>query len=154
MSLAEAASKRRGLVPPSSAKESKLDRLVKDKENQNPNLSTPLKYKAKLKVAIKSSTEKKQFESILSKDEKQKLRNPDKEQVQKDKKAMNILFNGVDSDMFDNIIKCKTAKDVWDTIQVICDGTEQVRENKMQLLIKQYEHFHSEESESLTDIFS
>ncbi|KAL8134022.1 hypothetical protein AgCh_009193 [Apium graveolens] len=49
------------------------------------------------------------------------------------------------SDMFDNIINCKTAKDVWDTIQVICDGTEQVRENKMQLLIQQYEHFHSEE---------
>ncbi|KAL8126889.1 hypothetical protein AgCh_013981 [Apium graveolens] len=72
----------------------------------------------------------------------------------KDKKAMNILFNGVDGDMFDNIINFKTAKDVWDTIQIICDGTEQVRENKMQLLIQQYEHFHNEESESLTDIFS
>ncbi|KAL8119214.1 hypothetical protein AgCh_016651 [Apium graveolens] len=79
---------------------------------------------------------------------------PDIEQVRKDKKAMNILFNGVDRDMFDNIINCKTAKDVWDTIQIICDGTEQVRENKMQLLIQQYEHFHNEESESLTDIFS
>jgi len=79
---------------------------------------------------------------------------PDIEQVRKDKKAMNILFNGVDADMFDNIINCKTAKEVWDTIQIICDGTEQVRENKMQLLIQQYEHFHNEESESLTDIFS
>ena len=79
---------------------------------------------------------------------------PDTEQLWKDKKAMNILFNGVDGDMFDNIINCKTAKDVWDTIQIICDGTEQVRENKMQLLIQQYEHFHNEESESLTDIFS
>ena len=29
---------------------------------------------------------------------------PDIEQVRKDKKAMNILFNGVDGDMFDNII--------------------------------------------------
>ena len=53
---------------------------------------------------------------------------PDREQVQKDKKAMNILFNGVDSGMFDNIINCKTAIEVWDTIKVICDGTEQVRE--------------------------
>ncbi|KAL8093260.1 hypothetical protein AgCh_035232 [Apium graveolens] len=79
---------------------------------------------------------------------------PDIEQVRKDKKAMNILFNGVDADMFDNIINCKTAKEVWDTIQIICDGTEQLRENKMQLLIQQYEHFHNEESESLTDIFS
>ncbi|KAL8154698.1 hypothetical protein AgCh_000156 [Apium graveolens] len=43
---------------------------------------------------------------------------PDIEQVGKDKKAMNILFNGVDGDMFDNIINCKTAKEVWDTIQI------------------------------------
>ncbi|KAL8134989.1 hypothetical protein AgCh_009857 [Apium graveolens] len=41
---------------------------------------------------------------------------PEIEQVRKDKKAMNILFNGVDDDMFDNIINCKTAKDVWETI--------------------------------------
>lgn len=70
----EAALKKRGLVPTSSAKESKLDRLVEDGENQNPNLLTPLKYKAKLKEAIKSSAEKKQFESISPKDEKQKLK--------------------------------------------------------------------------------
>ncbi|KAL8120203.1 hypothetical protein AgCh_017376 [Apium graveolens] len=77
------------------------------------------------------------------------LEDTDKEQVQKDKKAMNILFNGVDSDLFDNIINCKTAKDVWDIIQVIYDGTEQVRENKMHFLIQQYEHFHSEEDSNL-----
>ncbi|KAL8155337.1 hypothetical protein AgCh_000644 [Apium graveolens] len=78
----------------------------------------------------------------------------DIEQVQKNKKAMNILFNGVDGDMFDNIINCKSAKDVWDTVQVLCDGTKQVRENKIELLIQQYEHFNSEESESLTEIFN
>ena len=55
--------------------------------------------------------------------------------VHKEKKAMNILFNGLDSDMFDNVINCSTAKEIWDTIQTICEGTEQVRENKMQLLI-------------------
>ncbi|KAL8088402.1 hypothetical protein AgCh_038251 [Apium graveolens] len=37
---------------------------------------------------------------------------PDIEQVHKDKKAMNILFNGVYGDMFNNIINYKTAKDV------------------------------------------
>ncbi|KAL1802609.1 hypothetical protein ACET3Z_031256 [Daucus carota] len=69
----EAALKKRGLLPASSAKESKLERLAEDRENQNPNLSTPLKYKAKLKEAIKSSAEK-QFESISLKDEKPKLK--------------------------------------------------------------------------------
>ncbi|KAL8091539.1 hypothetical protein AgCh_033968 [Apium graveolens] len=40
---------------------------------------------------------------------------PDIEQVRKDKKAMNILFNGVDGDIFD-IINCKSPKEVWDII--------------------------------------
>ncbi|KAL8118058.1 hypothetical protein AgCh_015817 [Apium graveolens] len=52
----------------------------------------------------------------------------------KDKKAMNILFNGVDADMFDNIINCKTAKEVWDTIQIICDGTEQTKDSNLKYL--------------------
>ncbi|KAK1373969.1 hypothetical protein POM88_030162 [Heracleum sosnowskyi] len=71
--------------------------------------------------------------------------------VHKEKKAMNILFNGLDSDMFDNVINCSTAKEIWDTVQTICEGTEQVRENKMQLLIQQYEHFHFKSGESLND---
>ncbi|KAK1369380.1 hypothetical protein POM88_035472 [Heracleum sosnowskyi] len=44
--------------------------------------------------------------------------------VHKDKKAMNILFNSLDSDMFDNVINCSTAKEIWDTVQTICEGTE------------------------------
>ena len=36
----------------------------------------------------------------------------DEKEVHKDKKAMNILFNGLDKDMFDNVINCTTSKDV------------------------------------------
>ena len=78
----------------------------------------------------------------------------DTEEVHKDKKAMNILFNGLNMDMFDNVINCTTAKEVWDTVQLLCEGTEQVKENKMQLLIQQYEYFHFEENESLNDTFN
>ena len=78
----------------------------------------------------------------------------DIEAVHKDKKAMNILFNGIDQDMFDCVLNLSTSKEVWDTIQTICEGTEQVRENKMQLLIQQYEYFHYKSGEKLTDIYS
>ena len=40
----------------------------------------------------------------------------DEKEVHKDKKAMNILFNGLDKDMFDNVINCTTSKEVCDTI--------------------------------------
>ncbi|KAK1397049.1 hypothetical protein POM88_006912 [Heracleum sosnowskyi] len=34
--------------------------------------------------------------------------------IHKDKKTMNILFNGLESDMFDNVINCSTAKEAED----------------------------------------
>ena len=36
----------------------------------------------------------------------------DKKEVYKDKKDMNILFNGLDKDMFDNVINCTISKEV------------------------------------------
>ncbi|XP_063939761.1 uncharacterized protein LOC135148464 [Daucus carota subsp. sativus] len=78
----------------------------------------------------------------------------DEKEVHKDNKAMNILFNGIDDDMFDSVINCPTAKEVWDTIQTLCEGTDQVRENKMQLFVQQYESFHSKSGEPLNDLFN
>ena len=66
----------------------------------------------------------------------------DEKEVHKDKKAMNILFNGMDKNMFDNVINCTTSKEAWDTLQTLCEGSEQVRHNMMQLLIEKYEAFH------------
>ena len=78
----------------------------------------------------------------------------DEKEVHKDKKAMNILFNGLDKNMFDNVINCTTSKEVCDTIQTLFEGTEKVRENNMQLLIQQYEHFHFKQGETLNETYS
>ena len=60
-----------------------------------------------------------------------KFTKEDEKTVHKDKKAMNILSNCIDADMFDNFINCTTAKKVLDTIQPLCERTKQVIENKM-----------------------
>ena len=78
----------------------------------------------------------------------------DEKKVHKENKTMNILFNGIDDDMFDSIINCPTAKEVWDTIQTLCEGIDQVRENKIQLFVQQYESFYSKSGESLNDLFN
>lgn len=67
-----------------------------------------------------------------------------------DKKSMNILFNGIDQVMFESVINSATGKEVWDTTQTLFEGSEQV-ENKIQLLIQQYEHFHSIYGENFID---
>lgn len=61
------------------------------------------------------------------------------------------MFNGIDQDMFKSVKPCSTPKEAWDTIQIMCEGSEKVRENKMQLLIWPYEHFHSISGEILSD---
>ena len=48
---------------------------------------------------------------------------------------MNIMFSGLDKDMFDNVINCTSSKEVSDTIQTTCEGIEHVRDNKIQFLI-------------------
>ena len=78
----------------------------------------------------------------------------DEKEVHKDKKAINILFNGLDKNMFDNVINYTTSKEVWDTLQTLCEGSEQVRHNKMQLLIQKYEAFHFKSGEFVNDTYS
>ena len=47
-----------------------------------------------------------------------------------------------------------TAKDVWDTVQPLSEGIEQVRVNKMQYFVQQYEHFYFKTGESLNNVMS
>ena len=49
---------------------------------------------------------------------------------------MNIMFSGLHKDMSDNVINCTSPEEVLDTIQTLCERSEQLRENKMQLLIQ------------------
>lgn len=74
--------------------------------------------------------------------------------MHKDKKITNILINDLDKNMFNNIVNCTLAKEVWDTIQTLCEGTEQVRKNKIQLLVKKYESFHFKQGGPINDIYS
>ena len=45
-----------------------------------------------------------------------KFTEEDEKEVHKDKKTMNIMFNSLNRDMFDNVINFTTYKEVWDTI--------------------------------------
>ena len=45
----------------------------------------------------------------------------DEKEVHKDNKAMNIMFNGLDKNIFDNVINYTTLKEVWDTIHTLCE---------------------------------
>ena len=59
----------------------------------------------------------------------------------------------MDSNMCHQIVKCSTAKNMWDTIELIMEGTEEVKENRLDILTSQYEDFKSLSGESITQFF-
>ena len=74
----------------------------------------------------------------------------EKKVVQRDKRAKNILFQSLDDDLFENVVNCKTAQEVWQTLLIMHEGTEEVRENKQSLLVQQYEMFTHISGENIT----
>ena len=54
-----------------------------------------------------------------------------------------IIVDSVDSDMCHEIINRSTAKHMWDTIELLMEGTKEVKENRLYILTSQYEAFKS-----------
>ncbi|KAK1392927.1 hypothetical protein POM88_011983 [Heracleum sosnowskyi] len=79
---------------------------------------------------------------------------PDKkEDVTLDACLQLILVDCLDPVMHNHVLNCDTAKHIWDTIEIINEGTEEVRENKLEILTSQYEHFRSNPGEGISETY-
>ena len=77
----------------------------------------------------------------------------EKEDAALDSSLQLILIDSLDSVMLGHVMNCIDAKHIWETIEIINEGTEEVRENKLEILTSQYEHFKSNPSEGITEVF-
>ena len=64
-----------------------------------------------------------------------------------------ILVESLDPIMYNHVVNCIDAKHIWDTIQTINEGTEEVRENRLEILTSEYEHFTSNPDEGISEVF-
>ncbi|KAL5556311.1 hypothetical protein UlMin_038547 [Ulmus minor] len=55
---------------------------------------------------------------------------------------------------FNRIRTCKTAKDIWHTLEVVHEGTNQVKESKISMLVHKYELFQMKHDESITQMYT
>ncbi len=53
---------------------------------------------------------------------------------------------------YDKVYGCKIAKDIWDNLSLIHEGTDQVKKNKISFFRQQYENFKMKEEESVEDM--
>ncbi|GKA34893.1 zf-CCHC domain-containing protein [Tanacetum coccineum] len=77
-----------------------------------------------------------------------------KKKLAKNNKAKMVIYNALPRKEYERIFMCKTAKEIWDTLLITHQGNSQVKDNKIDLLVQQYEQFMIPEEESIDNAFA
>ncbi|GJV76809.1 hypothetical protein Tco_1508393 [Tanacetum coccineum] len=72
----------------------------------------------------------------------------------KNNEAKMVLYNALPKKEYERIFMCKTAKDIWQSLLITHQGNGQVKDNKIDLLVQQYEQFTILEEESIDSGFA
>ncbi|GAV70600.1 UBN2 domain-containing protein, partial [Cephalotus follicularis] len=78
----------------------------------------------------------------------------DRRSVQINAKAKHIIICAINSNDFNRISSCISAKEMWDRLEVTYEGTNQVKEAKISMLVHDYEMFTMNENEDIKSMFS
>ncbi|GJY26249.1 zf-CCHC domain-containing protein, partial [Tanacetum coccineum] len=77
-----------------------------------------------------------------------------KKKLAKNNEAKMVIYNALPHKEYERIFMCKTAKEIWDTLPITHQGNSQVKDNKIDLLVQQYEQFTIPEEESIGNGFA
>ncbi|XP_075100467.1 uncharacterized protein LOC142176484 [Nicotiana tabacum] len=69
-------------------------------------------------------------------------------------KAKNLLYNAISEKEYEKISSCEATKEMWDKLEVTYEGTNKVKETRINLLVRDYELFQMKDGESVEEIFS
>ena len=50
--------------------------------------------------------------------------------------------------------RCESAKDIWEALQVAHEGTNQVKQSRIELLMRKYELFEMGDHETVMDMYT
>ncbi|GJU06258.1 hypothetical protein Tco_1122688 [Tanacetum coccineum] len=77
-----------------------------------------------------------------------------KKKLAKNNEAKMVIYNALPRKEYERIFMCQTAKEIWDTLLITHQGNNQVKANKIDLLVQQYEQFMIPEEESTDNAFA
>nr|GEZ56000.1 DUF4219 domain-containing protein/UBN2 domain-containing protein [Tanacetum cinerariifolium] len=77
-----------------------------------------------------------------------------KKKLAKNNKAKMVLYNALPKKEYEIFFMCKTAKDIWQSLLITHQGNSQVKVNKIDPLVQQYEQFTILEEESIDSGFA
>ncbi|KAL8536698.1 hypothetical protein ACS0TY_012042 [Phlomoides rotata] len=73
----------------------------------------------------------------------------DKRRNNLDNVAKNTIYHTLDKIVFSKIKQCKTAKEIWEKLEMMCEGTDQIKENKLMIAVQKFENFKMKPGETL-----
>ncbi|GKB32355.1 retrovirus-related pol polyprotein from transposon TNT 1-94 [Tanacetum coccineum] len=77
-----------------------------------------------------------------------------KKRLVKNNEAKMVIYNALPRKEYERIFMCNTAKEIWKTLLITHQGNNQVKDNKIDLLVQQYEQFVISEDESIDSAFA
>ncbi|XP_028080258.1 uncharacterized protein LOC114281868 [Camellia sinensis] len=78
----------------------------------------------------------------------------DYKDIQLNAKAVNMLCCALNATKFNRICTCTTTKEIWDKLVVTHEGTTQVKESRVSLLVHNYELFKMKLDENISPMFT
>ncbi|CAN0919524.1 hypothetical protein LINGRAHAP2_LOCUS31501, partial [Linum grandiflorum] len=78
----------------------------------------------------------------------------EKEKVQLNAQAMNIMYCSLGKEEFNHISNYKSAKEIWDDLIITYEGTTLVKSTKRNMLKQDFELFRMNEGETVKDLIN
>nr|GEZ77720.1 integrase, catalytic region, zinc finger, CCHC-type, peptidase aspartic, catalytic [Tanacetum cinerariifolium] len=77
----------------------------------------------------------------------------EKDRYNADIQATNILLQGLPKDIYTLINHYTDAKDIWDNVKMLLEGSDLTKEDRESLLYDDFEHFRQHKGESIHDYY-
>ena len=74
--------------------------------------------------------------------------------MEKNAKAKKLLYFGLRPDEYTRISECESAKEIWDALRVAHKGTNEVKQSRIQLLMRKYELFKMGDKEMVMEMYT
>ncbi|MQL74070.1 hypothetical protein Taro_006443 [Colocasia esculenta] len=91
---------------------------------------------------------------LLVTNEKDKWTEDDKKKISLNCKDKSILCCALSKKEFNCISACESAMKMWEKLRITYEGTENVKEVRIDILVTQYERFQKQPSETITQMYS
>ncbi|MQL86524.1 hypothetical protein Taro_019062 [Colocasia esculenta] len=91
---------------------------------------------------------------LLVTNEKAQWTNDDRKKISLNCKAKSILCCALSKKEFNRVSACKSAMEMWEKLRITYEGTDKVKEIRIDILLTQYERFQMQSGESKTHMFS